>query len=75
MATAFLSEKYYKRAEEVVKAEGKDLTEAYKALGGAFVEGTNEEIIGMRKYTAIYDEVKKKTAKKPKTLVAKKKKK
>ena len=75
MAIAILNQEKYQRAEIIAKAEDKDVFEVYKSLGASFVEGTNEEIEGMKKYTAIYDEKKKKAAKKPKKLGAIKKKK
>jgi len=59
MAIAFLNQEKYHRAEVEAKRTGGDIVEIYKKMGGAFVEGTNEEIERTHKYTAKFDEEKK----------------
>ena len=76
MAIAIKSADKYNRAKAEAAKNGGDLFEIYKRLGGAFVEGTNEEIDGMYKVIGIFDDVKaKKPAKKAKKLGSAKKKK
>jgi len=72
-AIAFINDETYKRATEAVKNDPtKDLFETYKLMGGAFKEGTNEEIESTRKVAAIFDEEKPKKEKKEKPIKVKK---
>ena len=75
MAIAFLSQDKFNKAEVEANKTGGDLTEIYKKMGGLFVEGANQVIESTKKVAAVFDEVKKKGAKKSKKLGAAKKKK
>jgi hypothetical protein len=73
MATAFLSEGKFRRIQEKIGLEDKKkFIEEYKRIGGRFVEGTNEEIEGMYKFSAFFD-TKAKAKVKPKSKAKKKK--
>jgi len=58
MAIAFINAEKYHQAEIEAKKTGGDIVEIYKKLGGAYKEGTNEEIERTFKFTAKFDEEK-----------------